>query len=537
MASIEHRKIGFLEAYSIGVGGMIGGGIFAVLGLTLELARGAAPIAFLVAGLVALATAYSYAKLSVRYPSRGGTVEFLVRGFGPGLLSGWLNVLLLASYVIMMTLYSYAFGSYASAMVFGGENWFTRTGFAWMVIGAFTILNALGAYIVGKVEDALVLFKVGVLILFSGAGLLVGNPARLSPANWPPLLHVIVGGFVIFLAYEGFELIANAAADVAYPEKTLPRALYAAVTSVIAIYMLVAATAAMNLTYEQILKYRDYALAVAAEPALGELGFLLIGVAALASTASAINATLYGTARISYVVAKYGQLPRRLEKRVWRGATEGLIALALTTMIAVAVLPLESISLAGSLGFLTIFAAVNIVNYRLRRYTKANPLLALLGAAACIASAAILVAFNAANLVALEGAIATFTASLLIELAVKTGKRLREYVDEELRLREEHVRRYREWLPRVVAAILRLHPGARVYLVGGAARGELEKSHDIDVLVVTKGAPRGRRALEEQEAIAREAGLPPSHPLHLHYVEPEEEREALKKAKRYERLA
>ncbi len=537
MGSLHGKKIGFWEAYSIGVGGMIGGGIFAVLGLTLELARGAAPIAFLVAGLVALITAYSYAKLSVRYPSEGGTVEFLVRGFGAGLLSGWLNVLLLASYVIMLTLYSYAFGSYASGVLLHGETWWTRTGFAWMVIGVFTILNALGAYVVGKVEDALVGFKVGVLLLFSGAGLIVGNPARLSPANWPPLLHVIVGGFVIFLAYEGFELIANAAKDVVYPERTIPRALYAAVLSVIAIYMLTAAAAAMNLTPEQIIKYRDYALAVAAKPALGILGFLLIGFAAMASTSSAINATLYGTARISYVVAKYGQLPRRLERRIWRGATEGLVALAVATAVAVAVLPLESISLAGSLGFLTIFAAVNLANYKLRRYTKANGFLALLGAISCIASAAILVAFNASNLVALEGAIATFTASLLIELLVKTGRRMHEYIDEELRMREELVRRHREWLPRVVAEVKKRHPDARVYLVGGVARGELEKSHDVDVLVVTSNPPRTRaEAVREQEEIARAAGLPPSHPLHLHYARPEEERERLAREKRYERL-
>ncbi len=534
----SHKKIGFLEAFSIGVGGMIGGGIFAVLGLTLELARGAAPLAFFIAGLVALITAYSYAKLSVRYPSEGGTVEFLVRGLGRGFLSGWLNTLLLASYVIMLTLYSYAFGSYASGMLLGGETWFTRTGFAWIVIGVFTLLNALGAYVVGKVEDALVLFKVGVLLLFSGVGLIVGNPERLAPSNWPPLIHVIVGGFIIFLAYEGFELIANAAKDVVYPERTLPRAFYAAVIFVIFVYVLTAAAAAMNLTHEEIVRYRDYALAVAAKPALGEAGFILIGLAALASTSSAINATLYGTARISYVVAKYGQLPRRLERRVWRGATEGLVAISLATAVAVAVLPLEGISLAGSLGFLTVFAAVNYVNYKLRRYTGANPVLALLGAAACIASGAILVAFNATNLPALSGAIATFTASAVIEALVKSGKRLREYIDEELRIREELVRRHEEWLPRVVEEIRRRHPEARVYLVGSVARGELEKSHDVDILVVTVKPPRSvEEAVREQEEVAEKARLPRAHPLHLHYVKPEAEEEALKRARVYKRLA
>jgi len=98
------RKIGFWEAYSIGVGGMIGGGIFAVLGLTILLSKGATPLAFLFAGLIALITAYSYAKLSVRYQSEGGTVEFLVRGFGNNFFTSYLNTLLLASYVIMLSL-------------------------------------------------------------------------------------------------------------------------------------------------------------------------------------------------------------------------------------------------------------------------------------------------------------------------------------------------------------------------------------------------------------------------------------------------
>ena len=133
------KRIGFWEAYAIGVGGMIGGGIFAVLGLTILLAKGAAPIAFLFAGIIALLTAYSYAKLSVRYPSEGGTVEFLVQGFGNNLFSAYLNTLLLASYVIMLALYAYAFGSYASALLFGKDILFYKKLFIAFVIILFLL--------------------------------------------------------------------------------------------------------------------------------------------------------------------------------------------------------------------------------------------------------------------------------------------------------------------------------------------------------------------------------------------------------------
>ena len=86
MARDDEKGIGFWAATSIGVGGMVGGGIFAVLGLSVRLTRGGAPLAFAIAGVVALVTAYSYVRLSVTYPSQGGTVAYLDRAFGPGLV-------------------------------------------------------------------------------------------------------------------------------------------------------------------------------------------------------------------------------------------------------------------------------------------------------------------------------------------------------------------------------------------------------------------------------------------------------------------
>ena len=108
-----NNKIGLKEAISIGIGGMVGGGIFAVLGLAVALAKGGTPVSFLIAGLIALITSYSYVKLSLKYPDRGGTVKFVNQGFGVGLFSGGINNLLWISYIIMLALYASAFGSYA----------------------------------------------------------------------------------------------------------------------------------------------------------------------------------------------------------------------------------------------------------------------------------------------------------------------------------------------------------------------------------------------------------------------------------------
>ena len=102
----KDSKIGYWKVVSIGVGGMVGGGIFAVLGLSVQLAQSGAPLAFAIAGFVALITAYSYTKLSVHLPSQGGTVTFLDRAFGSGLLTGSANILLWISYIVMLSLYS-----------------------------------------------------------------------------------------------------------------------------------------------------------------------------------------------------------------------------------------------------------------------------------------------------------------------------------------------------------------------------------------------------------------------------------------------
>ena len=538
MAENREEKIGFLEAYSIGVGGMIGGGIFAVLGLSLELAGAGAPVAFLIAGLVALATAYSYAKLSVRYPSEGGTVEFLVRGYGPGLFAGGMNVLLLLSYVVMIALYAYAFGSYGAGAVGGGE--FLKHLLSAAVIAAFVFVNALGALVSGRVEDALVLFKLGVLVLVAGAGLGLVDWGRFSPSNWPPLVNIVAGGMIIFLAYEGFELIANAAQDVEDPS-ILPKAFYASVLTVITVYVLVAIVAGGVLSPEQVRLYRDYALAVAAKPSLGEAGFLLVAAAALASTASAINATLYGTARISYIVARYGQLPPRVGRRVWGQAPEGLVIIAVLSLVLVETASLEAISTAGSGGFLLVFAAVNLAAYRLRREARVNPLVALTGFAATLVALAILV-YRMATIDPRQLTIFLLlvASSFALEAAYRsvTGRSLSSYIDERLRIREENIRSWEKWVPRAVEEIKKRLRDAEVYLVGSVARGELHRAHDVDLLVVTRHPPRrmeeAKRLVEE---VRRAAGLTRLHPLDVHFATPEEKEKWLRHSRASKKLA
>jgi amino acid transporter len=383
--------IGFWEVAAIGVGGMVGGGIFAVLGLAVQLAHGGTPIAFAVAGSVALVTAYSYVKLSVAYPSRGGTVAFLDRAFGPGLFTGAVNVLLWMSYIVMLSLYAYAFGSYgASFLPSSWLPWSKHALITASVLG-LTGLNMMSADLIGRAETWIVGIKVAILLLFAGVGVFGIQTTRLAPSQWSDPLQLVVGGMIIFLAYEGFELMANAADDVRSPETTLPRAFYATVGFVIALYVAISAVAVGSLPVDQIVAAQDYALAEAARPIMGGVGFTLIGIAALLSTASAINATLYGAARLSYVIAKDGELPAVLERRIWNEPLEGLLITTGLTLVVANLFQISSISSMGSAGFLLVFAAVNGANAVEAHRIGSRRWLAVLGVAACLGALGALV--------------------------------------------------------------------------------------------------------------------------------------------------
>ncbi len=364
---------------------MVGGGIFAVLGLSIELARGAAPVAFLVAGGVALLTATSYARLSVAYPSRGGTVAFLNETFGSGIFVGGLNVLLWLSYIVMMALYATAFAGYAASLLPGPPSAVVDHLLLSGIIIVIAILNIARASVVGGVEEWIVAAKVAILVLVVAAAFPSTHWSHLSTSAWPDPLAIIGGGMVIFVAYEGFELISNAAEDVDNPRRTLPWALYLSVGIVIALYVLVAIVTVGTLTIDQVRAASSYVLAEAARSSLGQAGFVLVAVAALLSTTSAINATLYGTTRLSWTIARSGELPEAFAKKVWDRPIEGLLVTTGLTFIVANAFNLNSIALTGSAAFLVIFAAVNIAAARLANRT-AQRVLAVAAATACVAS-------------------------------------------------------------------------------------------------------------------------------------------------------
>lgn len=373
----------------------MGGGIFAVLGLATELAKGGTPISFLIAGLIAFVTSYSYVQLSLAYPDRGGTVKFINQGFGQSIFSGGINNLLWISYIIMLALYASAFGSYAPNLVkITGTHTVDFHIFASAIIVLATAINYYSIKVVGKIESIAVFVKLLILLGFILVGLwgLKGNPnlGQLNPAKWESPFNLVVAGMVIFVAYEGFELIANAAPDIKDPKVNIPRAYYWSVLFVIALYVVIAIITVASLPFTKIATAQDYVLAEAAKPMLGQVGFTIITIAALISTFSAINASLYGGSRVSYEIAEDDELPHEFTYKFWNQPI-GLMISAIATLIAVNSLKLESISSAGSIGFLLIFAIVNLVGIKKARELNYNRIVPIIGFTLCVAALTALV--------------------------------------------------------------------------------------------------------------------------------------------------
>src|SRR5436190_15813196 len=421
--------IGMIAAVSIGIGGMVRAGIFSILGVVAHAAGNAMWLAFAIGGVVALLSAYSYAKLGATFPSAGGAVHFLVKSFGDGVLAGGLNLFMWAGYIISLALYATAFGGYAATFVTTTPSPVLLKSLAIAAVVVLALINALGAGLMGRWETVIVAVKLAILVLFAAVGLWFIRPGYLSPELWPETASILFGAGVLFIGYEGFGLVTNAAADMREPRKMLPRALYTSVLLVIALYLAVSLTVTGNLSDYEIERAKDYALAEAAKPFLGQFGFRLIAIAALFSTASAINATLFGSANVCYMIARDGELPAGLSRTEWKDATGGLLLTAGLVVVVMLIFDLSGIAMMGSAAFLLIYAAVNAGHLRVLDQTGANAIIVWLSLLTCLAMFAVLCVYTYQEQPrAIAALILIAAASFAAEWAYRrwTGRRITE---------------------------------------------------------------------------------------------------------------
>ncbi len=393
----HNEKLTLKEVVAMGVGGMIGGGIFSVLGLAIAQAGHAAPLAFALGGMIALITGMAYARLGLKFQSDGGSFTYLEKAFRQPNVAGIGGWLLLAGYIGTLGLYAYTFGTYGSAVLGLGEqaNPLVHHLLASFVLLIFLAINLYGIKASGSTELLIVTVKVLILSLFAVIGLFFVQTNLLLPVFDRGQLGVLMGAALIFVAYEGFELIPNAVNEMVDPEHNLTRGIFWSIGITLAIYVLVSLVAVGNLTPEEINRYGEYALAVAAKPFLGQAGFLLIGLAALFSTASAINATLFGTARLGKAMAKEKELPEAFAF-VRCNSNIPWFSLSVITLLSLAFVNLGDLTIIASFSsssFLLIFFSINLSAWRLRQHIGIPPWYPLLGMLGTLAAWLTLMAY------------------------------------------------------------------------------------------------------------------------------------------------
>jgi amino acid transporter len=392
MARSDKNKLNLAEVSAIGIGGMIGGGIFAVLGIAIATAGHAVALTLAGGGVIALLTGLSYAHLGLHFRGDGGSFTYIEKAFAAPWIAGCAGWLLVVGYVGTLALYATAFGDYGATLFGHGGARSVTVVLAAVVLVGFLAINLRGARLSGGVELSVVAIKLAILALFAAAGFVGIKMDHFVPLFNHGISSPLVAVALIFVAYEGFELIPNTIDEMENPERNLRRAIVIAVILTTIIYILVAVAALGNLSAAQIQHDQEYVLAVAAQPTLGHAGFVLIGIAALLSTASAINATLFGAARLAMVMAREHALPKvfALQARTRPVPFVALLALTAFSLVFAVIAPLAAISGFASATFLVIFAAVNFSALRLARHIGLSWLIPLAGGALATASLGLL---------------------------------------------------------------------------------------------------------------------------------------------------
>lgn len=327
-------------------------------------------LSFLLGGAVATLLGYVVAKLGARYPSSGGIVTFLIKGFGTGHVTGIASWLLYFAALIVTTMVAVSFGSYGSALFFGNDApavWahiFT-TG----VVIAVAAVNILGASFMDRVQSLIVVLLLAVFAVFVVVTLGQMNADLLAPSLYPPALDIASSIALTFFAYLGFAVISYTGGSLPNPEQALPRAMYLALGITTLLYVLVSIGVFGTLTVEEVIAYGDTALAEAARPVLGEAGFAMMAVAALLATSSSVNANIYGAVGSTAQLAEAGQFPPAFGRAGLVGSTRGLTISVVAVLLLANLVDLSAIASLGSVVALAIFILVAVVGLRLRAET------------------------------------------------------------------------------------------------------------------------------------------------------------------------
>lgn len=380
MATVTPEKTMNLWSVSaLGIGAMVGAGVFAVMGQVAVVAGNNTYIAFIIGGLIAALSGYSYAILAVHFPEDGGLTAYFDRAFGSGRISGTLSLVYMLTVAVTIALVAKAFGGYAAPLLTGQTDVLAVNLFATSIVVVLAVLNIFGTGLVGRAEIVLVAIKLIIL-----AGLIIAGSIGIAGRPAVAELHTGLTGIIgcvglTFLAYAGYENTANAANSVLKPRQTIPLAMCLAIGAVIILYVGLAIVIVKSAPADEIASHSATIVADAARPVLGKAGYVIMSVGALLATASGINAWIYNGMNISLSLAKARQLPAMFGHQIWRNGTIGILVSLACILLALNLLDVGTLASLTSSAFLFVYLAVYVAHWRLIGQTKANRALVIIG--------------------------------------------------------------------------------------------------------------------------------------------------------------
>lgn len=394
-AQQTRRKLSAMESFVMAVGGMIGGGIFSVLGLVVEITGNLAPLSFLIAGVLTTITACSYAGLYEKFKTAGGSIAFVRSVCGNSRLAGHLGWALILGYIFTSSLYAFTFAHYLTH-VFAAPDWVANASALGISI-VLLLVNLIGIGESATTAVVTVWGKLAILGVLAALGIYHFAPSKFGAVTHYGPASPLIAAAVVFIAFEGFQLLAYDVDDMVEPQKNLRPTMLWAVATVTFVYVAVSVSALMLVSEQELLQKKEIALAIAGKNALGPAGLWMVTVGALFASMSAINATLFGTARLAAELAETKELPSWFAARTKSGVPHlSVTFIAVAGGIFALLGTIERIVTFASLVFLVIFAVVNMLYCKEATTNLARLLagLASAGLAAAFVTVVIWLAYN-----------------------------------------------------------------------------------------------------------------------------------------------
>ena len=385
MSILENKKkdLSLLNVISLGLGSIIGAGIFALLGQVILLAGNMTYIAFFIAGITAIFSGYSYAKLAGRYPQSGGLTDYFHIAFKTKFVSGGLSLIYMIASAVSIAMLAKSFGIYAVELIKPISNHLLYTNlFAVGITIILAWLNMQTAADVGWVETFIVILKLSILIIIISSAYYQSNLqlAFISSKQieYFDFLHSVG---VTFFAYAGYGVITNAAANVHKPKRTMALAIYITLIIVMLVYLNLAYVVLNYTPQSDLLHDPETSIALVANKLLGKWGYYFLYLAAGLAFISGINATFFSMFRISQALGKFKVLPKIYTIPLTKNATYGNAFTSFLIILSIIFMDFSSIVNLSSAAFLLSYLGIFAANWRLRKETRSSPEIILFGSA------------------------------------------------------------------------------------------------------------------------------------------------------------